>query len=321
MAVATAAARCPVEESIFVPECEPEPNERPGLELRLPAIVSPLVTPPAAASDPAPPGPSPAEPAATVAAPPRPLFDLSEQPGEPGAEEADDSLAKRRGRKTVWAAAAFALVSVGAVAGWAVFAKPDAPVAAHVAQAEVAGPAGEVAEPGSPGQAQPPVAAQADVRSGAPAPASSNAAAPASADPLPARGSVQIASALTVSVSENGRPLGTSGAPIVLTAGRHSIEVSNEETGFRAVREVDVRGGRVSRVELALPQGTVNFNASPWAEVFVDGQKAGETPLGNVQLAIGPHEVKFRHPQLGEKVRTVVVTTRGPARLSVDMQQ
>jgi hypothetical protein len=65
----------------------------------------------------------------------------------------------------------------------------------------------------------------------------------------------------------------------------------------------------------------VNINATPWAEVLVDGQRVGETPLGNVQLTVGSHEVKFRHPQLGEQVRTVLVTTGAPGRLSVDMKQ
>jgi serine/threonine-protein kinase len=63
------------------------------------------------------------------------------------------------------------------------------------------------------------------------------------------------------------------------------------------------------------------LNAVPWAEVWVDGDKVGETPIGSVQVSIGPHEVVFRHPELGEKRVVTTVTLAGPAKVSVDMRK
>jgi hypothetical protein len=54
--------------------------------------------------------------------------------------------------------------------------------------------------------------------------------------------------------------------------------------------------------------------------VFIDGQRVGETPIGNLSVPIGPHEVVFRHPQFGEKRHAISVTLSGPVRLSVDMK-
>jgi len=71
---------------------------------------------------------------------------------------------------------------------------------------------------------------------------------------------------------------------------------------------------------LDLPQGVLNLNAAPWAEVWIDGQRAGETPIGNLAVPIGPHEIVFKHPQLGEKRHAVSVTLGAPVRLSVDMK-
>jgi serine/threonine-protein kinase len=71
---------------------------------------------------------------------------------------------------------------------------------------------------------------------------------------------------------------------------------------------------------LALPRGVVNLNATPWAEVWIDGQRVGETPIGNLSVTIGAHEIVFRHPQLGEKRHAVSVTAGAPVRLSVDMK-
>ena len=69
-----------------------------------------------------------------------------------------------------------------------------------------------------------------------------------------------------------------------------------------------------------MPKGTIALNAVPWADVWIDGVQVGETPIGNLPLSIGAHEVVFRHPQLGEKKQAVSVTLSAPVRLSVDMK-
>jgi hypothetical protein len=71
----------------------------------------------------------------------------------------------------------------------------------------------------------------------------------------------------------------------------------------------------------APPQtGTVSLNAVPWAEVWIRGEKVGDTPMANLPLPVGTHEITFRHPDLGEQTRTVTVTTTESARVSVDLR-
>jgi hypothetical protein len=53
--------------------------------------------------------------------------------------------------------------------------------------------------------------------------------------------------------------------------------------------------------------------------VFVDGRSVGLTPLGSVTVPIGSHEIVWRHPQLGEKRRTVVVGAQTPTRVTMDL--
>jgi serine/threonine-protein kinase len=76
----------------------------------------------------------------------------------------------------------------------------------------------------------------------------------------------------------------------------------------------------VAAFSIELPKGSVNLNAMPWAEVFIDGKRVGETPIGNLEVPIGPHEIVFRHPQLGEKRHAISVTAAAPVRLSVAMK-
>jgi hypothetical protein len=141
------------------------------------------------------------------------------------------------------------------------------------------------------------------------------------AAPGPVSGWIAVKAPVSVEIFEGGRLIGTTESDkIMLAAGRHDIEVVNETLGYRATRSIQVPPGKVSAINVELPQGVINVNASPWAEIWIDGRRVGETPIGNFPIAIGPHEVVFRHPQFGEKRQAVSVTLKAPVRMSVDMK-
>ena len=52
----------------------------------------------------------------------------------------------------------------------------------------------------------------------------------------------------------------------------------------RTAKRVEVSAGRVARIEVNMPDGTVNLNATPWAEVYLDGRSLGETPIANASV-------------------------------------
>ncbi|MEN3337158.1 MAG: hypothetical protein V7647_834 [Acidobacteriota bacterium] len=137
----------------------------------------------------------------------------------------------------------------------------------------------------------------------------------------PVSGWVAVKAPFTLEIREQGRLLGTTETDrIMMASGRHELELVNEALGYRAARVVQVAPGKVAGITLDVPQGVVNLNAAPWAEVWIDGQRVGETPIGNLAVAIGPHEIVFKHPQFGEKRHAISVTTGAPVRLSVDMK-
>lgn len=127
-----------------------------------------------------------------------------------------------------------------------------------------------------------------------------------------------VESPVELRIIEDGQPLGLSSAPLTLRAGRHQIELANDETELRVTVTVQIDPGRPTRLSVPLPTGTLSLNATPWAEVFLDGRSLGETPLGNVQVPAGRHDLVWRHPELGVKRSTVIVGARTPARASMD---
>jgi len=138
----------------------------------------------------------------------------------------------------------------------------------------------------------------------------------------PVSGWISVTAPVGVQLFENNRLLGTSATDqIMVSAGRHDIDLVNETLGYRVTRTVQVPPGKVASINLELPKGTLAVNAVPWAEVWIDGEKAGDTPIGNLSLTIGPHDVVFRHPELGELHQTAMVTLKGGGRLSVDLRK
>ena len=140
------------------------------------------------------------------------------------------------------------------------------------------------------------------------------------ADALPAGtpgnrfGGLKVISTIEVQVFENGKALGSTSAPIALTDGSHALDLVNETLGFRTRATVDVKPGQMTSLNLSVPNGRLSINAAPWASVWIDGAAAGDTPLANVAVPIGSHEIVFKHPQLGDQKQTAVVKAEAHAR-------
>lgn len=138
----------------------------------------------------------------------------------------------------------------------------------------------------------------------------------------PSAGWLTVASPVALQIIEGRDIIGTSASSrIMLPTGRHELVLTNAEIGFTEKRIISITAGESATVKVQLPNAPLSINAVPWAEVWVDGVKLGETPIGNHSVRLGPHEVVFRHPELGERRQTVTVTATKPARVSVDMRK
>jgi hypothetical protein len=130
-------------------------------------------------------------------------------------------------------------------------------------------------------------------------------------------GWVAVFSPIPLHISSEGRALGTTDSgKILLPPGRHMLTLTNTEYGYSSKQSVEIVAGEERAVNVT-PKGTVNVNAQPWAEVWVDGQRVGETPIANLEVLLGTREFVFKHPQFGER-KTVATVTGRPSAISVD---
>jgi hypothetical protein len=135
----------------------------------------------------------------------------------------------------------------------------------------------------------------------------------------PPSGWLRIQSPSVLRIFENGALVGSSDMDrLLLPAGEHALELRSEELGFSTHQVVTVKAGDVVVVPIRLPQVPISVNAKPWAQVWLDGELVGDTPIGTLLRPIGRHELVLRHPELGERRHSLLVTTSGAARVAID---
>ena len=131
------------------------------------------------------------------------------------------------------------------------------------------------------------------------------------------RGGLRVSSPIELQVLEGDHVLGsTTDGPVVAPAGKHELDFVNTEFGYQSHQVVEFKAGQIVPMKISPPAGRVSINAVPWALVSIDGNSVGETPLGNVALPVGEHQITFRHPQLGERTQKVIVKANAATRVS-----
>jgi hypothetical protein len=239
-----------------------------------------------------------------------------------GSAQPDHSSARRGQRWAIFALAVIALVEAPLAGLWLYERwQPDSTEAARLPQPHTL-PAVPLAVP-------PPVMKPIDSVAMEDAAVATSLAASGATNREPERASrsaamggwVSVKTPVPMQVFEEGRLVGTTDVDrIMLPVGTHRLEIVSEMLGYRSRQDVAIRAGETSTLRVPMPTAALAVNALPWAEVWVDGEHVGETPIGNLTRTIGPHEIVFRHPDLGEKKTTVIVTLKEPARVGVDLR-
>ncbi len=130
-------------------------------------------------------------------------------------------------------------------------------------------------------------------------------------------GWLSVVAPFVLEIAENGERIGTTEqSRLTLPPGRHQLTFSNKDLGYSSTQDIEIEPGGVKSVTID-PRGSVSFNASPWAEIWLEGRKLGDTPLVT-QVPLGIHEFVFKHPQHGERRVSATVRATGTSPLSVD---
>jgi hypothetical protein len=131
---------------------------------------------------------------------------------------------------------------------------------------------------------------------------------PLSTADAPVSGWIAITAPADVQIFEKNRLIGTSQTDrLMVSAGRHDIDIVNDTVGYRTTRTVQVGAGKVTPIKIEFPKGTIALNAVPWAEVWIDGQKVVfNARYGNYLAEIGA--IGNASARLGQDLNTLLTT-------------
>lgn len=143
---------------------------------------------------------------------------------------------------------------------------------------------------------------------------------PAPVRPVPTMGWLLVQSSIQLSVLRNGESIGNSDdGRLALGAGNQELELSNTAAGYREATTIRILPGQVTTLRPELPQSTIDIESTPTARVSIDGRDLGETPLAQIALTIGPHDILFRHADFPERHVSTFIKVATPAHVSVDL--
>ena len=142
------------------------------------------------------------------------------------------------------------------------------------------------------------------------------------ARPTEGHGWLTVSSPVELQAYENGTLVGSSRAgPWQLQAGRHDLEFVNETFGVHVAKVVELKAGATLPLVVRPPAGLVSIATSPSAEIRIDGERVGMSPIVKRQVPAGRHDLVVVHRELGERRISLTVAAGAPVSLSVDLRR
>jgi hypothetical protein len=131
-------------------------------------------------------------------------------------------------------------------------------------------------------------------------------------------GFVAVFSRIPLEIFDGERRIGTTDeGQIMLPPGSYKLSLVNQRFGYRGQAAVDIRPGQVTAYTAPLPTGHVHLETAPGADVWVEGERVGTTPVGELAIPIGTREIVVRHAELGEGRATVEVKSDQPSEVTI----
>jgi hypothetical protein len=135
-------------------------------------------------------------------------------------------------------------------------------------------------------------------------------------------GWVHVSSPFEVTLTEGTRRLALDArSEVLLAAGTHDLVLENRALGFRERRRVEVTPGLTAPLAIQPRPSMLDVTATLPSDVFVDGVRAGATPLSDYPVAIGARDILVRSQDGSAERRVTLTITVSPARLNVDFSE
>lgn len=134
-------------------------------------------------------------------------------------------------------------------------------------------------------------------------------------------GWLHVSTSIDVTILDGGKPaLLDDSNRVLLKPGPHTVRIENRELAFSQTKQVEIEPGGTTKIAIEVPTSTLTVTGSTGADVFVDGVKAGETPLVEFKVALGSHDIMVVDRSGVTRHASTRVTTR-PVQLDISFDR
>ena len=131
-------------------------------------------------------------------------------------------------------------------------------------------------------------------------------------------GFMHVSTPIEIAIVQGGRNLTLDDQnQVLMPSGSHRIQFENRRLGYLETRQVQINPGETTRVVIAPSPSRLTVSSALHAEVLIDGERVGETPLTNFPIRLGTREIVVR-TAAGQERRYTLTVSATPVQLDVD---
>src|SRR5262249_29020267 len=107
--------------------------------------------------------------------------------------------------------------------------------------------------------------------------------------------SLQVTAEPPLEISIDGHSFGRSPVDVPLTAGTHTVVLSDRDKGINVTRAVKIGPSGKTPLHVIMGKGFVEGMSPQGAMVFIDGKLLGRAPLKEFALFEGRHQIQVNY--------------------------
>jgi hypothetical protein len=121
-------------------------------------------------------------------------------------------------------------------------------------------------------------------------------------------GFMHVSAPIELDIFEGGRKLTIDERnQVMLKPGVHKIRFVNRDIRFETTKTIEVKPGDITAIDVDTTMSAISITSTVAGDVYIDGEKAGTTPLTDHPIAPGTREIVVKTAD-GQRKKTVTVT-------------
>jgi len=105
----------------------------------------------------------------------------------------------------------------------------------------------------------------------------------------------------------DGKKLGTTTGTKKVRSGTHKVRIVNSGKMINYTTSVSVKANTTTTKTINIGKGKVAVSVQPWANVYINGRKIGQTPFPPKLLYAGRYTIKLENPKFKSIIKTITI--------------